>query len=56
MIDEDGKVISANAVSGHPLLRDSAETAAKSSKFTPTFLSKQKVKVTGIIIYNFAIQ
>lgn len=56
MIDEDGKVISANAVSGHPLLRDSAEAAAKSSKFTPTFLSKQKVKVTGIIIYNFAIQ
>lgn len=56
LIDEDGKVISANAVSGHPLLRDSAESAAKSSKFTPTFLSKQKVKVTGIIIYNFAIQ
>jgi TonB family protein len=56
MIDEDGKVISANAVSGHPLLRDSAEAAAKFSKFTPTFLSKQKVKVTGIIIYNFAIQ
>lgn len=55
-IDEDGRVISANAVSGHPLLRDSAEVAAKSSKFTPTFLSKQKVKVTGIIIYNFAIQ
>ncbi len=55
-IDEDGKVISANAITGNPLLRDSAEIAAKSSKFTPTFLSKQKVKVTGIIIYNFAIQ
>lgn len=55
-IDEDGKVISANAVSGSPLLRDSAEAAAKSSKFTPTFLSNQKVKVTGIIIYNFAVQ
>ncbi len=56
MIDEDGRVTSANAVSGHPLLRDSAEAAAKSSKFTPTFLSKQKVKVTGIVIYNFALR
>ncbi len=55
-IDEDGRVISANAVSGSPLLRDSAETAAKSSKFTPTTLSNQRVKVTGIIIYNFTVQ
>lgn len=55
-IDEDGRVISANAVSGHPLLRASAENAAKSSKFTPTTLSNQKVKVTGVIIYNFAVQ
>lgn len=56
MIDEEGRVISANAVSGHSLLRDAAETAAKSSKFTPTFLSKEKVKVTGIIIYNFTVR
>lgn len=55
-IDEDGNVIAANAVSGNPLLRNSAEIAAKSSKFTPTTLSKQRVKVTGIIIYNFAVQ
>ena len=55
-IDEEGNVIAANAVSGNPLLRNSAEIAAKSSKFTPTTLSKQKVKVTGIIIYNFAVQ
>lgn len=56
VIDENGKVISANAVSGHTLLRSSAEAAAKSSKFTPTTLSNEKVKVSGIIIYNFAIQ
>ncbi len=55
-IDEDGNVISANAVSGHPLLRGSAISAAKSSKFTPTTLSNQRVKVTGIILYNFALQ
>jgi TonB family protein len=55
-IDEEGRVIFANAISGHQLLRDSAVSAAKSSRFTPTTLSNQKVKVTGIIIYNFAIQ
>ena len=53
MIDEDGKVIAANVVSGHPLLQSAALGAAKSSKFTPTFLSKQKVKVSGFIVYNF---
>lgn len=55
-IDEDGSVVSASAVSGHPLLRAAAVNAARSSKFSPTFLSKQKVKVTGIIVYNFKQQ
>ncbi len=52
-ISETGSVISANAVSGHPLLRSAAESAARSSKFSPTTLSGQPVKVTGVIIYNF---
>ncbi len=53
MIDESGNVISASAVSGHPLLRASAVSAARSSKFSPTILSGQAVKVTGVIVYNF---
>ena len=53
LIDEKGNVISAKAVSGHPLLRDSAERAARIAKFTPTVLSNQPVKVTGIIVYKF---
>jgi protein TonB len=52
-IDENGNVISASAVSGHPLLKPAAVSAARGSKFSPTFLSNQRVKVTGIIIYNF---
>lgn len=52
-IDEDGEVIMANAVSGHPLLRQAAERAAKESRFAPTILEGQPVKVTGIIVYNF---
>jgi TonB family protein len=52
-IDEEGNVISASAVSGHPLLRQAAEKAALGAKFSPTSLSGQLVKVTGIITYNF---
>ena len=52
-IDENGNVISASAVSGHPLLRAAAVSAARSSKFSPTMLSGQAVKVTGVIVYNF---
>ena len=52
-IDESGNVISAAATGGHPLLRDAAVRAARSSKFSPTLLSGQAVKVTGVIVYNF---
>jgi protein TonB len=55
-IDEAGNVVSASAVSGHPLLKQAAEAAARASKFTPTVLSGQPVKVTGIIVYNFVAQ
>ena len=53
-IDEEGKVISAKAVSGHPLLKGASEKAAWSARFTPTLLSKVPVKVTGIIVYKFS--
>ncbi|MEP6902049.1 MAG: TonB family protein [Actinomycetota bacterium] len=53
MVDEQGDVISASAVSGHPLLRASAVQAARASKFSPTILSGKPVKVTGVIVYNF---
>ncbi len=52
-IDEQGNVISATAVSGHPLLRMASEDAAKASKFNPTLLEGVPVMVTGNIIYNF---
>ena len=55
LIDENGKVLSANAVSGHPLLRSAAEQAARNAKFTVTYLSNVPVKVSGVIIYNFTM-
>jgi len=56
LIDENGNVVSAHAVSGHPLLQAAAVSAARASKFTPTKLSGQPVKVNGVIIYNFVAQ
>lgn len=53
MIDEEGKVIAANAISGHPLLWAVCVEAAKNSLFSPTLLADKPVKVTGVIQYNF---
>ncbi|HSK70714.1 MAG TPA: TonB family protein [Pyrinomonadaceae bacterium] len=55
LIDENGSVVSANAVSGHPLLRQAAEGAARRARFAPTKLSGQPVKVNGVIVYNFVL-
>ena len=55
-IDENGNVISARAVSGHPLLQAVAVNAARGALFSPTKLSGQPVKVTGVITYNFVAQ
>jgi TonB family protein len=52
-IDENGDVISAMAVSGHPLLRAGAVQAARQAKFIPTTLQGKTVKVNGTIIYIF---
>jgi TonB family protein len=52
-VDETGKVISAEAVSGHPLLRKAAEDAAKEAEFKPFMLGGKAVTATGILVYNF---
>jgi protein TonB len=56
LIDENGNVLSAKAVSGHPLLQAVAANAARQARFSPTKLSGQPVKVTGVIQYNFVAQ
>ncbi|MBK7705805.1 MAG: TonB family protein [Acidobacteria bacterium] len=53
LIDEQGNVISAEAVAGHPLLRASAVNAAKAAKFSPTLLNGTPVKVKGFLVFNF---
>jgi protein TonB len=56
LVDESGRVVSANAVSGHPLLQQAAVAAARQARFSPTLLSGQPVKVSGVITYNFVLQ
>jgi len=51
--DEEGNIISARALSGHPLLKDAAVAAARGWKFKPTLLQGEPVKVIGTITFNF---
>ncbi|MGH9882915.1 MAG: energy transducer TonB [Pyrinomonadaceae bacterium] len=50
-----GKVISARAQAGPGALRDAAVQAALRARFSPTKLSGQPVKVSGIINYKFSL-
>lgn len=46
-VDERGNVVSARAVSGHPLLRSAAESAARRSKIS------SNERLNGVLVYNF---
>ncbi len=54
-IDKNGNVIAAKANSGNGLLRFSAESAARKSKFKPIIVNNQTVIATGFIVYNFIL-
>ncbi|HEX7318449.1 MAG TPA: TonB family protein [Pyrinomonadaceae bacterium] len=56
LIDEEGNVISASAVAGHPLLQAAAVAAARKAKFAPTTLQGQPVRVSGVVTYNFVLE
>jgi TonB family protein len=56
LVDETGSVVTAKAVSGHPLLQPAAVAAARNAKFTPTLLSGKPVKVSGVLTYNFVLE
>ena len=53
VVNEEGEVISAEAICGHPLLKKAAEEAVWKWRFSPTLLKGQPVKVTGIVTVNF---
>ena len=55
ILDETGKVVTAKATNGPTILRDAAVQAAMKARFSPTKLSGQPVKVSGIINYKFEL-
>ena len=56
VIDEKGRVIWAQAVDGHPLLREASVKAACQSLHSPIKISGRAVKAGSVISYNFVNQ
>lgn len=56
VVDEEGKVIAAQAASGHPLLQLAALRAARQALFKPALLDGKPVKISGVLSYNFVLQ
>ena len=56
IIDVDGTVSAAAAVSGHPLLQAASVRAARNARFSVTKVNDQPVKVSGVITYTFVAQ
>lgn len=54
VVDENGKVISAQATDGPLPLREAAEAAARQATFAPTTKDGITVKVAGTLTYDFA--
>ena len=53
LIDEQGGVLDAKAVSGPQHLQAAAVAAARLARFTPTLMMGEPVKVSGTLSYNF---
>jgi TonB family protein len=53
LINENGRVIEAKAIKGHPVLRASAEDAARKWIFKPTLLDGKPVKQPGTLTFVF---
>lgn len=56
LIDEQGTVTEARAVSGPSTLHAAAVSAARFARFSPTLLMGEPVKVSGTLSYNFVKQ
>ncbi|HXG91657.1 MAG TPA: energy transducer TonB [Blastocatellia bacterium] len=56
IISPDGRVESARAVSGHPLLVPASLEAARRWRFEPTLLNGTPVRVAGVITFVFKLQ
>lgn len=55
LVNKQGLVVSARALTGQPLLRVAAVAAARKAKFSPEKLASERSKVSGTITYNFKL-
>ena len=55
IVSPDGRVESARAISGHPLLVPASVEAARRWRFEPTLLNGVPVRVTGVITFAFKL-
>jgi periplasmic protein TonB len=54
-ISEEGRVLNATVMGGHPTLQQAAQQAALQWVFSPTVLNGKPVKVSGVISFNFIL-
>ena len=54
-LDAEGNVVEAKATSGHAMLKQAAEDAAKRSKFQPALFNGKPIKAKGVLVYNFCL-
>ena len=54
-VNENGEVTGAQAVNGHPLLKDAAVEAGRQWKFKQTELNGKAVPVQGTLTFNFTL-
>ena len=55
VISPEGRVESARALGGHPILAQAAVAAASGWRFQPTLLNGVAVRATGVITFNFKL-
>ncbi|HEV2663322.1 MAG TPA: energy transducer TonB, partial [Blastocatellia bacterium] len=54
-VDNDGKVVKAKVISGHPLLRKAALKAARQWKLKPTFVDDgHQIICVGVLNFDFS--
>lgn len=56
VFDEAGRVIHAEALSGHPLLTPAAVKAACQTRFKPHMLSAPSFQTSGTLTFNFVLE
>lgn len=53
VVNMEGRVTAARAVSGNPLIRSACENAARQTKFSPALIDGRPIKVKAFLVYKF---